>query len=334
MKTCVLAGSFDPIHNGHLWLAERGAKMFGSVTVAICVNPKKTPTFDASTRMKLVMTSLAQAGIDAKVRMIPNGLTVDAVNKINDYATTEYYLLRGIRSASDLEYEATLSNVNSVLSGNAQTVFLMPPRELQDVSSSVVRELMLFSNKSAIKRYVPQCVFNKIMEDALVDKVRNNPIFCRHISGDKTAFCMRLLQSYTGRAYHNAEHIHNCLVLLEDFCTDGGDGRAGALELFTALLFHDIDKDIEKSVQIMMESFGATEKSLSVGQSWLADAAKYIRATNYSLEICDTTGGAIVADIDLSILGQEPWLYDVYAKNIREEYKKRHSLFCFRQETC
>jgi len=117
--------------------------------------------------------------------------------------------------------------------------------------------------------------------------------------------------------------------LLEDFCTDGGDGRAGALELFTALLFHDIDKDIEKSVQIMMESFGATEKSLSVGQSWLADAAKYIRATNYSLEICDTTGGAIVADIDLSILGQEPWLYDVYAKNIREEYKKDIPYFVF-----
>ena len=159
MKKGVYAGSFDPPTNGHLWMMEQGAKLFDELIVAIGINPDKKYTFSLDERIEM-LRKITKKCQNTTVDTYENQFLVNYARSVG-----AGYILRGIRSESDYEYERVMRNINSDLDPNIVTVFLMPPREIAEISSSFVRGLVGPEGwEKIIKKYVPEPVYEKFLE--------------------------------------------------------------------------------------------------------------------------------------------------------------------------
>ena len=162
MSTAVYAGSFDPPTNGHLWMIQRGLEMFERLIVAIGSNPSKSYTFSVEERLELLRASIPSA----------ERLTIAHFDNryLVHYAREQdaKFILRGIRGPNDYEYERVMRHVNADLAPAITTIFLMPPREMAEVSSSMVMGLVgPVGWQDQVRRYVPAPVF-----EALEERVR------------------------------------------------------------------------------------------------------------------------------------------------------------------
>ena len=136
MKTiAIYPGSFDPVTLGHLSVLERAAKLFSEVHVLVVHNPNKTPTFSVSQRLELLEASAKKISGNLVFESLEHGLLVDFAKKLSANA-----IIKGFRTASDIEYELPMAQVNRDLSG-IETVFLPPEPGFGYVSSSLVREV-------------------------------------------------------------------------------------------------------------------------------------------------------------------------------------------------
>ena len=154
MKTAVYAGSFDPPTNGHLWMIQRGLELFDRLIVAIGTNPSKDYTFGIEQRLDLLRRSIPSCERLA-IAHFDNRYLVD-------YAREKgaAYILRGIRSSHDYEYERVMRHLNSDMAPGIITVFLMPPRDTAELSSSMIKGLIGPEGwESQVSRYVPPNVF-------------------------------------------------------------------------------------------------------------------------------------------------------------------------------
>jgi len=163
LKTCVYAGSFDPPTNGHMYMIEKGADLFGRLVVAVGVNPNKSYTFPLRARLDMLRECTSGRG----------NVEVDSFEGqfLAHYAHSKGagYILRGIRSDEDYRFEHAMRNVNEDLEPGLTTVLLIPPREICEVSSSFVKGLVGFSGwEQVIKPYVPEPVYKRL----LVSKIR------------------------------------------------------------------------------------------------------------------------------------------------------------------
>jgi len=162
VSTAVYAGSFDPPTNGHLWMIQRGLEMFERLIVAIGSNPSKSYTFSVDERLELLRASIPSA----------ERLTIAHFDNryLVHYAREQdaKFILRGIRGPNDYEYERVMRHVNADLAPAITTIFLMPPRDMAEVSSSMVMGLVgPVGWEDQVRRYVPAPVF-----DALEQRVR------------------------------------------------------------------------------------------------------------------------------------------------------------------
>lgn len=158
-RRCVYAASFDPITNGHLWVIEQGERLFDELVVAIGTNPDKQYTFSLPDRVGLVKASLT-GHTKANVATYENRFLVE-------YARSQgaEFVLRGIRTEPDYQYERSMKYINSDLDSGIVTLFLMPPREIAEVSSSVVKSLVgLAGWESVLAKYVPPPVHAAFLE--------------------------------------------------------------------------------------------------------------------------------------------------------------------------
>ena len=159
MRKGVYAASFDPITNGHLWVIEQGLRLFDDFIVAIGTNPDKTYTFSLDERVDLVKEATAHDP-NVTVSTYENLFLVDYAKSIG-----AEFVLRGIRTQADYEYERTIRYINGDLNADIATIFLMPPREIAEVSSSAVKSLVGPRGwEEAIKRYLPEPVRRKFIE--------------------------------------------------------------------------------------------------------------------------------------------------------------------------
>lgn len=132
-RTALFAGSFDPYTIGHHSLVERALPLFDRIIIAIGENSGKSSSLSVDERINRI--SELYAG-NPKIKVISyNGLTVDTCK-----AEGAKWLLRGVRSVADFEYERNLADINRKISG-IETVILFTLPEHACVSSSVVREL-------------------------------------------------------------------------------------------------------------------------------------------------------------------------------------------------
>jgi len=157
MRTAVYAGSFDPPTNGHVWMIEQGLELYDHLYVAIGSNPSKTYTFTVQERLELLRASLPSCE-RLTISQFDNRYLVDYAREVD-----AQYILRGIRSSADYEYERMMRHINNDMAPDIQTTFLMPPRNIAELSSSMIKGLIGPDGwEDIVRRYVPQAVFEKL----------------------------------------------------------------------------------------------------------------------------------------------------------------------------
>lgn len=159
MRTAVYAGSFDPLTNGHLWMIEKGLEMFDRLYVAIGSNPAKSYTFSVEERLRMLRESIPSCE-RLTISEFKNRYLVKYARSVD-----AQYVLRGIRSSSDYEYERVMRHINADMAPSITTTFLMPPRDIAELSSSMIKSLIGPEGwEESVKRYVPSPVFQALQE--------------------------------------------------------------------------------------------------------------------------------------------------------------------------
>ena len=157
MRNAVYAGSFDPPTNGHLWMIERGLEMFDHLIVAIGSNPSKSYSFSVEERLELLRAS-TPVSERLVIAHFDNRYLVDYAKKMG-----AEYILRGIRSPNDYEYERVMRHINADMAPEVTTVFLMPPRDIAELSSNMIKGLTGPTGwEETVSRYVPKAVFHAL----------------------------------------------------------------------------------------------------------------------------------------------------------------------------
>jgi pantetheine-phosphate adenylyltransferase len=158
IRTAVYAGSFDPPTNGHLWMIERGLELFDVLIVAIGDNPSKQYSFSVEERLRLLRESTSPCD-RLNITHFDNRYLVDFAKMME-----ADYILRGIRSTHDYEYERVMRHINSDMAPAINTVFLMPPRDIAELSSNMVKGLSGPAGwEENVRRYVPPPVLKALI---------------------------------------------------------------------------------------------------------------------------------------------------------------------------
>jgi len=135
LKKAVFPGSFDPITTGHVDLVKRALQLFDEIIIAIGVNSQKQALFDVDERKKWIEDVFRD---EPRIKVdVFEGLTVHYCKKVD-----AKFLIRGLRNASDFDYEKTISQLNHIVGGNVETVFLISKPEFSHISSTIVREII------------------------------------------------------------------------------------------------------------------------------------------------------------------------------------------------
>jgi pantetheine-phosphate adenylyltransferase len=148
-RLAVYAGSFDPVTHGHLDLIERASALFSDVIVAVGVHPTRAPLFSVDERLdflRQVSAELANVTVESF-----DGLLIDYCRK-----RRARVIVRGLRAATDFEYELQIAHANADLCPEIDTMFLPTRTKHGFVSASLVREIA--SHGGDVSRYAPQVV--------------------------------------------------------------------------------------------------------------------------------------------------------------------------------
>jgi len=160
MKTIIYPGTFDPIHNGHLDIAERAASLFDQLIFVVAENSEKSPMFTVAERIKM---------IEQATKHIRNIIVASTNDLIVNFAKKEkaIALIRGLRHVSDFEFEFQMAMMNFHLNPKIITLFMMPDEKYIHINSTVIKDVSKLNGN--ISTYVPKnvedCLKNKRKED-------------------------------------------------------------------------------------------------------------------------------------------------------------------------
>lgn len=134
-RTALYSGTFDPLTNGHLDVIGQGAQLFDRIVVAIGVHPGKSPWLDFGERAEAIRT--ACIGLPARIDVAAfDGLVVAAAHAHGACA-----ILRGLRDATDFDYEMQMAGMNGAMAPEIRTVFLPAEPGLRHISGTLVRQI-------------------------------------------------------------------------------------------------------------------------------------------------------------------------------------------------
>lgn len=145
-RIAIFPGSFDPFTVGHASIVERGLPMFDCIVIGVGVNDQKRSFYTPEQRVEAIKQVYAN---EPRIKVVAyNDLTIDLARR--EGAT---FILRGLRSVKDFEYERDIAAMNKRLAG-VETVMLFTEAQYSDISSSVVRELMAYGKD--VSAFLPQ----------------------------------------------------------------------------------------------------------------------------------------------------------------------------------
>lgn len=150
-KIAVFPGSFDPITSGHVDLIKRAMPLFEKIVVAIGQNSQKQTLYSLEQRLSFIHAVFEDYD-NIDVDTFEN-LTAHYCKKIN-----ANYLIRGLRNASDFDYEKTISQLNFIVGDGLETVFLISSPQFSHISSTIVREIIKGGGNP--KPFIPIEVYN------------------------------------------------------------------------------------------------------------------------------------------------------------------------------
>lgn len=132
--TAIYPGTFDPITNGHIEIANRAANMFERLIIAVADSRAKGPLFDIDYRVEL-----AQQVLQKKSNISVTGFDTLLIDCAKQHGAK--VIVRGLRAVSDFEYEFQLASMNRRLAPELETMFLTPSENFTFVSASLVKEI-------------------------------------------------------------------------------------------------------------------------------------------------------------------------------------------------
>lgn len=151
---CIIPGTFDPVTNGHLDVIMRASKIFDKIYVAAFENTakKNKNMFDLEERREMLSLACGDCGAADKI-------TIEATNElVVDYAKAKGagFIIKGVRNMTDYEWEYGIFRINREIGGDIDTLFFPAKTEHLYISSSFVREMILYGKD--ISGYVPEKV--------------------------------------------------------------------------------------------------------------------------------------------------------------------------------
>ncbi len=157
-KTAVFPGSFDPVTIGHIDIINRGLPLFDKMIIGIGINSQKNYLFPLEKRIAWLQKIFE---FEPKIEVQSySGLTVSFC-ELNQAG----FILRGIRSSGDFEFERAVSQTNRVLSRNIETIFILANPSLASVSSSIVRDVIV--NGGDPSPFIPEEIENLVQPQSI-----------------------------------------------------------------------------------------------------------------------------------------------------------------------
>jgi pantetheine-phosphate adenylyltransferase len=156
-KIAVFPGSFDPFTIGHEAIVRRALNLFDEIIIAVGANTLKKNFYSLATRKEMISLVFKN---EPRVRVDHyEGLTVDYCRK-----NGAGFLIRGLRTSADFEFERAIAQVNKVMAPDVETVFLLTVPEHSHINSSIVRDIII--NGGDASRFVPSVInLRKYQED-------------------------------------------------------------------------------------------------------------------------------------------------------------------------
>ena len=148
-KVAVFPGSFDPITRGHENVIRRAIPLFDEIIIAIGENSQKKDYFSQKDRVKWI-EKVFQDDSMISVKTY-SGLTIDFCKSVNSK-----FLLRGLRTSADFEFERSIGQVNRRLCPDIETIFILTAPEFTPINSSIVRDI--HRNNGSILQFIPEAI--------------------------------------------------------------------------------------------------------------------------------------------------------------------------------
>lgn len=146
MNRAIFPGTFDPFTIGHYSVVRRALTFMDEIIIGIGINENKRTWFSTEKRIEMISELYRN---EPRVRVEAySDLTIDLAKRMD-----ANFIVRGIRTVKDFEYEETIADINRQLAG-IETILLFTEPELTSVSSSVVRELLSFGKD--VSRFLPE----------------------------------------------------------------------------------------------------------------------------------------------------------------------------------
>ncbi len=152
-RIAIFPGSFDPITKGHESVIKRALPLFEKIYVSIGTNTTKNNFFSLEKRINMIKHVFRN---DPKIIVESyEGLTIDYLKEKN-----VTYILRGLRTSADFEYERAIAQMNKMMNNKLETVFLLTTPELTAINSTVVREILRYNGD--VTAFVPNDIIDMV----------------------------------------------------------------------------------------------------------------------------------------------------------------------------
>lgn len=152
-KTAVFPGSFDPFTIGHEGIVRRALCLFDEIIIAVGANALKKSYYPLNIRKEMIAKVFEN---DPRIKVDHyEGLTVDYCRK-----NGAGYILRGLRTAADFEFERAIAQVNKVLTADVESVFLLTVPEHTHINSTIVRDIIRSGGNASV--FVPRAINLKL----------------------------------------------------------------------------------------------------------------------------------------------------------------------------
>lgn len=149
IKSAVFPGSFDPITRGHESVIRRALPLFDEIYIAVGVNSDKKSYFSVEKRLEFIQQVFNG---ESKIKVTQyHGLTVEFCKKVD-----AQYLLRGLRTSADFEFERSIGQINKKLSPQIETVFFLTDPQHTSLTSSIVRDILRHGGD--VSQFIPESV--------------------------------------------------------------------------------------------------------------------------------------------------------------------------------